>query len=64
MSLGGALFLLAAATDGKARSEVGALLGINMDQAEPYESYTQLADYLQQQHNKSYMLNIGTDAPD
>jgi len=62
MSLGGALFLLAAATDGQARTEIAGLLGINESDPESYQLYAQLKDYLLEQNNESYLLNIGPDA--
>ena len=62
MSIAGALFLLAAATDGEAREEVGQLLAFSADDPEPYLSYTYLTDFLLDQNEKSYLLNIGMDA--
>jgi serpin B len=58
MSIAGALFMLAAATDGEARAEVGQLLAFSADDPEPYLSYTYLTDFLLDQHEKSYLLNI------
>ena len=51
--------MLAAATSGDAQDEVLQLLNISKDSDAPFESYKVLINYLLDQNEKSYMLNLG-----
>lgn len=58
LSIVGALYMLAAATSGDAQDEVLQLLNISKDSDAPFESYKVLINYLLDQNEKSYMLNL------
>ena len=62
MSIVGALYMLAAASDGQAGSEVASLLNITGTDLEAYKAYTHLIDSLLKKNKMSYTLNIGMDA--
>ena len=59
LSVTGALYLLAAATDGAAQQEILDLLEINSDSDSDFESFSELIRFLLDQNDESYILNIG-----
>ena len=59
MSVAGALYLLAAATSGAAQHEILKLLEIQSSSDSDFESFSDLINFLLEQNDESYILNIG-----